>query len=82
MTDLSAPEAPAAGGPRRTFMRRRKVCPLKEQSPRESRKILSRRHRKVLALVIDRFLALAETGFAKRSRWRLDHLHRQFRLLL
>ena len=28
MTDLSAPEAPAAGGPRRTFMRRRKVCPF------------------------------------------------------
>ena len=28
MSDISAPEAPAAGGPRRTFMRRRKVCPF------------------------------------------------------
>ena len=29
MSDVSAPEAPAAtGGPRRTFMRRRKVCPF------------------------------------------------------
>ena len=28
MTDISAPEAPAAGGPRRTFMRRRKECPF------------------------------------------------------
>ena len=30
MTDFSAPEAPAStgGGPRRTFMRRRKVCPF------------------------------------------------------
>ena len=28
MTDVTAPEAPAAGGPRRTFMRRRKVCPF------------------------------------------------------
>ena len=29
MTDVSAPEAPAAaGGPRRAFMRRRKVCPF------------------------------------------------------
>ena len=29
MTDVSAPEAPAASsGPRRTFMRRRKVCPF------------------------------------------------------
>jgi len=28
MTDVSAPEGPAASGPRRTFMRRRKVCPF------------------------------------------------------
>ena len=29
MTDVTAPEAPAStGGPRRTFMRRRKVCPF------------------------------------------------------
>jgi small subunit ribosomal protein S18 len=28
MSDVSAPEAPAAGGPRRAFMRRRKVCPF------------------------------------------------------
>jgi small subunit ribosomal protein S18 len=28
MTDETAPEAPASGGPRRAFMRRRKVCPF------------------------------------------------------
>jgi small subunit ribosomal protein S18 len=28
MSDVSAPEAGSAGGPRRAFMRRRKVCPF------------------------------------------------------
>ena len=28
MSDISVPEVSAAGGPRRTFMRRRKVCPF------------------------------------------------------
>ena len=28
MSDVSVPDAPGSSGPRRTFMRRRKVCPF------------------------------------------------------